>query len=118
MPPRSHRLEDVVARVSAMLVAAALTTGLAGCTRTAPPAAPVAPPAGPDAGTVVVDLQPPGTEVAADGVVRCRAPCSFRIDPGLHGVSARRSGYLPWQEDVRVEAGREVRVSATLVSSH
>jgi hypothetical protein len=67
---------------------------------------------------VRVDVVPPGSEVAADGTVRCRAPCSFPIDPGLHRLSVRRSGYLPWQEDVRVEPGRDVRVSATLVSSH
>jgi hypothetical protein len=30
----------------------------------------------------------------------------------------RTSGFMPWQEDVRVEPGAEVKVSASLVGSH
>jgi PEGA domain len=104
---------------AALRAAAALGLLAAACAR-APEAtgpAPV-PAAGPDAGTVTVALQPPGVEVSADGVPRCRTPCSFRIDPGVHRLTARPSGYLPWQEDVRVEARAGVRVEATLVSSH
>ncbi|HET8723942.1 MAG TPA: PEGA domain-containing protein [Anaeromyxobacteraceae bacterium] len=106
---------------TAALAAAALSLlgPAAACTRApAPPAAAAPVPAGPDAGTVFVDLQPPGFEVSVDGVARCRAPCSFRIDPGMHRLSARPSGYLPWQEDVRVEPRAEVRVRASLVGSH
>ena len=91
---------------------------LAACTRApAPPAArPLEP--GPDAGTVSVRIDPPGVEVAADGMTRCRAPCTFRIDPGLHRISVRRSGYLPWQEDVQVGPRADVQVEASLVGSH
>jgi hypothetical protein len=91
---------------------------LGACTRAPAPQAAPPPPVGPDAGTVVVEVKPYGSDVAADGTVRCRAPCSFRIDPGLHRLTVHRSGFLPWQEDVRVAPGAEVRVSATLVSSH
>src|SRR5512140_3339151 len=90
---------------------------LAACTRAPPPVA--APPEpGPDAGTVSVRIDPPGVEVAADGRTRCRAPCTFRIDPGLHRLSVRTSGYMPWQEDVQVRPGAGVQVAASLVSSH
>jgi hypothetical protein len=100
----------------AACIAALLVAGVA-CTR--PPVAPAGPPEpGPDAGTVVVETQPYGVDVVADGFVRCRTPCSFRIAPGLHRISARRSGFLPWQEDVRVDPGAEVKVSASLVGSH
>lgn len=88
------------------------------CTRAPAPSAARAPEPGPDAGTVSVQIQPYGVEVVADGVARCRTPCSFRIDPGLHRISVRASGFLPWQEDVRVDPGAEVKVSASLVGSH
>ena len=90
----------------------------AACTR-APAPPPAAPPeAGPDAGTVVVEIEPYGVDVAADGIVRCKAPCSIRLAPGLHRISVRRSGFMPWQEDVLVRPGAEVKVSASLVGSH
>jgi hypothetical protein len=91
---------------------------LAACTRAPAPPAARPPEPGPDAGTVSVRIDPPGVEVAADGVARCRAPCSFRIDPGLHRISVRKGGYLPWQEDVQVRPGGEVNVAASLVGSH
>jgi hypothetical protein len=102
-------------RVAALL--AVLVAAGGACTRE-PPAPARAPEPGPEAGTVVVDTQPYGMDIVADGFVRCRTPCSFRIDPGLHRLSVRRSGYLPWQEDVLVAAGQEVKVSASLVGSH
>src|SRR5512137_135746 len=89
----------------------------AACTR-APAPAPAIPEAGPDAGTVSVEIEPYGVDVAADGVVRCKAPCSIRLAPGLHRISVRRSGFMPWQEDVLVKPGAEVKVSASLVGSH
>jgi hypothetical protein len=101
--------------VVALLAVALL--GLA-CTRAPAPPAARAPEPGPDAGTVSVQIQPYGVEVAADGIARCRTPCSFRIAPGLHRITVRTSGFMPWQEDVRVEPGAEVKVSASLVGSH
>jgi hypothetical protein len=97
----------------------ALLIGLSGlaCTRAEPPA-PAPPPPGPLAGTVVVETQPAGLELVADGAVRCRTPCTFRIDPGLHRLSIHKTGYMPWQESVEVGAGAEVKVSAALVASH
>ncbi len=97
--------------LSIVLVAAA------GCTR-APAPAPSVPEAGPDAGTVSVTIDPYGVDVAADGIVRCKSPCSIRLSPGLHRISVRRSGFMPWQEDVLVKAGDEVKVAASLVGSH
>jgi hypothetical protein len=92
-----------VARLAAW--GAVLLMALA-CTRAPAPPAALPPEPGPDAGTVSVQI------------ARCRAPCSFRIAPGLHRLSVRRSGFLPWQEDVRVDPGAEVKVSASLVGSH
>jgi len=101
---------------TAACIAAWLVAGAA-CTR--PPVAPSRPPEpGPDAGTVVVETQPYGMDILADGFVRCRTPCSFRIDPGLHRLSVRKSGFMPWQEDVLVAAGAQVKVSASMVGSH
>jgi hypothetical protein len=95
----------------------ALAGAAAACTRAeSPPPAP--PPPGPRAGTVRVETRPPGLDLVADGTVRCRTPCSFRIDPGLHRLSIHRSGYMPWQESVEVGPGSEITVSAALVSSH
>ncbi|MGA8890437.1 MAG: PEGA domain-containing protein [Anaeromyxobacteraceae bacterium] len=90
----------------------------AACTR-APAPAPAAPPEpGPDAGTVAVEIEPYGVDVSADGIVRCKAPCSIRLAPGLHRISVRKGGFMPWQEDVLVRPGAEVKVSASLVGSH
>jgi hypothetical protein len=91
---------------------------LAACTRAPAPPAARPPDPGPDAGTVSVRIDPPGVDVTVDGMTRCRAPCSVRIDPGLHRVSVRKGGYLPWQEDVLVRPGAEVQVAASLVGSH
>lgn len=99
----------------ALLMALAVTAP--GCSRDQPPP-PAPPPPGPQAGTVLVETQPAGLELVADGTVRCRTPCSFRIDPGLHRLSIRKSGYMPWQESVEVRPGAEVKVSAALVGSH
>jgi hypothetical protein len=103
---------EIPARAAALLLVL-----VAGCTR-APAPAPAIPDAGPDAGTVAVTIEPYGVEVAADGIVRCKAPCSIRLAPGLHRISVRKSGFMPWQEDVLVRAGAEVKVSASLVGSH
>jgi hypothetical protein len=103
---------EIPARAVVLLLAL-----VAGCTR-APAPAPAIPEAGPDAGTVAVTIEPYGVEVAADGIVRCKAPCSIRLAPGLHRISVRKSGFMPWQEDVLVRAGAEVKVSASLVGSH
>jgi hypothetical protein len=102
-------------RIAAWAAAASLCFA---CTRAPAPPAPKPPEPGPDAGTVSVRIEPYGVEVAADGVARCRTPCSFRIAPGLHRLSVRKSGFLPWQEDVRVDPGAVLEVSASLVGSH
>ena len=95
----------------------ALALSALACTRVeAPPPAP--PPPGPMAGTVLVETQPAGLELVADGTVRCRTPCSFRIDPGPHRLSIHKTGYMPWQESVEVRPGAELKVSAALVASH
>ena len=107
----------VVSRLASIAAAGLVALLAAGCTRApAPPARPPEP--GPDAGTVHVDSQPQGLEVAASGVARCRTPCDVRLDPGLHRLSIRAPGYMPWQEDVAVPARGEVTVSASLVGSH
>ncbi len=103
---------------TSVALAVAVASLVLACTR-APAPPPARPPeAGPDAGTVSVELQPTGVEVVADGVHRCRTPCSFRLSPGLHRLTVRTGGFMPWQEDVRVETGAEVKVSASLVGSH
>jgi hypothetical protein len=101
----------IAARIACCLLVAA-------CTRAPAPPAARPPEPGPDAGTVSVRIDPPGVEVAADGMTRCRAPCTFRIDPGLHRISVRTSGYMPWMEDVQVRPGGQVEVAASLVGSH
>jgi hypothetical protein len=101
--------------VLGVLLALAVTA--MACTPAASPPPPPPEP-GPQAGTIVVEAQPAGVEVMADGAVRCRAPCSFRIDPGLHRLSIRKVGYMPWQENVEVQPNAEVKVSAALVGSH
>jgi hypothetical protein len=102
----------IPARAAVLLLALS-----AACTR-APAPPPAIPEAGPDAGTVAVTIEPYGVDVAADGIVRCKAPCSIRLAPGLHRISVRKSGFMPWQEDVLVRPGAEVKVSASLVGSH
>lgn len=104
---------EIPARAAVVLLAL-----VAGCTRAPAPAPAIPPDAGPDAGTVAVTIEPYGVDVAADGTVRCKAPCSIRLAPGLHRISVRKSGFMPWQEDVLVQAGVEVKVSASLVGSH
>jgi hypothetical protein len=117
MATSTHRDDGGAWMARAAFLLAVAFLGLA-CTRAPAPPAARPPEAGPDAGTISVQIQPYGVEVAADGVARCRTPCSFRIAPGLHRLTVRTSGFMPWQEDVRVEPGVEVKVSASLVGSH
>jgi hypothetical protein len=105
------------APVSSRSLLFALALTLVACTPAEAPR-PTPPPPGPQAGTVVMETQPAGLEVVADGTIRCRTPCTFRIDPGLHRLSIHKSGFMPWQETVEVRPNAELKVSAALVSSH
>jgi hypothetical protein len=84
--------------------------------RQVPPPAPPAP--GPDARAVTVESEPPGAEVVVDGWRRGETPCAFRLDPGQHRLTLRRSGYLPYQAELVVRFGADARVAAALVASH
>ncbi len=66
-------------------------------------------------GTLSVDSNPRGAEVHLNGQPRGRTPLTLTLNEGSYRLEVRLSGYQPYQATVRVERGRETRLTANLV---
>jgi hypothetical protein len=64
--------------------------------------------------TLVVDSRPTGAEVYVEGRLQGRTPLRLTLNEGTYRVELRLPGYEPYQATVRVERGRETRLSASL----
>ncbi|UZX16221.1 PEGA domain-containing protein [Thermus sp. PS18] len=65
-------------------------------------------------GTLAVTSSPSGAEVYVNGALRGRTPLRLVLEEGTYQVELKAPGYEPYRATVRVERGRETRVSATL----
>lgn len=60
----------------------------------------------PERGTLEVNTTPSGAQVSLDGAVAGIAPVTFtNVLPGEHNLTITKEGYVPFQQQVSVEAG-------------
>ncbi|MFN4071149.1 MAG: PEGA domain-containing protein [Thermus caldifontis] len=65
-------------------------------------------------GTLLLESSPTGAEAYINGALRGRTPLRLVLEEGTYQVELRAPGYEPYRAAVRVERGRETRVSASL----
>jgi PEGA domain len=63
---------------------------------------------------IAIHSDPSGAEIYLDGQLIGSTPSILDVPSGDHRVSVRLSGYLEWQRDLRVLAGSELTLQATL----
>ncbi|MFN4232535.1 PEGA domain-containing protein [Thermus sp.] len=68
----------------------------------------------PRTGTLFLESSPTGAEAYVNGALRGRTPLRLVLDEGTYQVELRAPGYEAYRATVRVERGRETRLSATL----
>lgn len=68
----------------------------------------------PRTGTLFLESSPQGAEVYLDGRLQGRTPLRLTLNEGTYRVELRLPGYEPYGATVRVERGRETRLSASL----
>lgn len=67
-----------------------------------------------DMGTLKVVATIPEAEVIIDGAVVGKAPQEKKLAAGEHPVMVRLPGYKPYEQKVRIEAGKTITVTADL----
>ncbi len=66
-------------------------------------------------GTLVVASKPTGARVVLDGREAGKTPLTLRdVKPGSHKVRLELTGYRSWSSTVRVAAGRQRKIAASL----
>lgn len=65
-------------------------------------------------GILLLESSPTGAEAYVNGTLRGRTPLRLVLEEGTYQVELKAPGYEPYRATVRVEGGRETRVSATL----
>ena len=68
----------------------------------------------PRTGTLYLESSPSGAEVYLEGRLQGRTPLRLTLNEGTYRVELRLPGHEPYQATVRVERGRETRLSASL----
>ena len=68
----------------------------------------------PQTGAVTVVSTPDGAEVSVDGSFVGNAPSTLKLSPGKHTFGVVLSGFKPWNRDLTVVSGSEVKLNATL----
>ncbi|GAA6741896.1 PEGA domain-containing protein [Thermus oshimai] len=68
----------------------------------------------PRTGTLLLESTPSGAEVYLEGRLQGRTPLRLTLPEGTYRVELRSPGYEPYTAQVRVERGRETRLSAQL----
>ncbi len=61
---------------------------------------------------VISDLG--GAEVEIDGAFYGNTPGLIRLSPGLHTITVRVAGFVPWKRDLNIAPGSNLIVKATL----
>jgi serine/threonine-protein kinase len=124
--PRGAQVPAAATAVSATAAATPVATApSSGPAPTSPPTAQaVAPPAPAEKsptpakaarGTLVVGSKPAGALVFIDGHEAGRTPLTVRdVKPGSRKVRLELNGYRPWSSTVRVAAGRQRKIAASL----
>jgi hypothetical protein len=69
---------------------------------------------GQSAAKIAIHSDPAGAEIYLDGQMIGSTPSTVEVPFGQHQISLRHSGFLDWQRDLRVLAGSELNLQATL----
>src|SRR5207245_2634406 len=67
-----------------------------------------------DGGTLSIASTKPAAEVFVDSIGRGKAPATFEVKPGKHSVQVVLDGYQDWVQEVSVNAGQVINVTANL----
>lgn len=68
----------------------------------------------PQTGAVTVVSIPDGAEVSVDGSFVGNAPSTLKLEPGKHTFGVVLSGFKPWNRELTVVSGSEVKLNAAL----
>ncbi len=67
-------------------------------------------------GTIHLTSRPPGAEILVDGQeTGQKTPASLELSEGIRRLTLRLSGFLPWQKDVRVQSGLEIKPETAIL---
>jgi hypothetical protein len=65
-------------------------------------------------GTVHVSSKPENADVFVDGIFVGNSPCKLSLTDGIHIIEIKASGFVDFKRELRVMAGSEVSMRATL----
>lgn len=68
----------------------------------------------PQTGAVTVVSMPDGADVSVDGNFVGNAPSTLKLSPGRHTFGVVLSGFKPWNRELTVVSGSEVKLNAAL----
>jgi hypothetical protein len=73
---------------------------------------------GEKSGNLVLNVSEEGSTIMVDGAIVGVSPMETLMLPGgVHTISIRRSGFITFKQDVRINQGQDTKVMATLVPS-
>jgi len=68
----------------------------------------------PQTGSVNVVSTPDGAEVSVDGSFVGNSPSTLKLTPGKHAINLASAGFKPWNRELTIVSGSEVKLNATL----
>jgi hypothetical protein len=63
---------------------------------------------------LIINSQPPGSEVSVDGESMGTTPCKLRMTPGTYQVTLQKEHFAPWSQQISVEESQSQRLEVTL----
>jgi hypothetical protein len=68
----------------------------------------------PSVGTVTILSTPEGADISVDGSFVGNAPAALKLSPGKYNIGVTQNGYKPWNRELSVISGSEVKLNAAL----
>jgi hypothetical protein len=65
-------------------------------------------------GLLWLDIDPGGAHIALDGEFLDRGVWLISMRPGLHDISVRKEGFLPWSRRIGIGPGESLRLAIRL----
>ena len=65
-------------------------------------------------GTISVISSPEGADVYADDQFVGNSPATLKLNPGKHVIAVKMESYKDWSREISVQAGSDVKLTATL----
>ena len=67
-----------------------------------------------ETGIIYISSNPKGAEVYIDGVKKGTTPIRLSLKEGMHKITLRKEGYRDYTKDVKIEGGKEIKLSVNL----